>query len=240
MPVEVCVNSLESALIAQKAGADRLELCVELGVGGVTPSYGLMRSVKEEIAIPVHVLIRPRSGDFNYSESEFQCMKNNIALCSDLGFEGVVSGILKEDCTVDIKRTAVLKELSKGMFFTFHRAFDWATDPLESLKVLEALQVDCILTSGKQTTALDGIDLLQKLHHKARHCSIMPGGGVNAENVIAFKERGFTSIHFSGMQIQQKEPLPNKVSMFSGSYLKDAVSLEPDFKKIQAVVATFK
>ncbi len=93
MLVEVCANSLESALNAQKAGADRIEICSELGVGGITPSYGLLKSLKERIFIPIHVLIRPRSGDFTYSETEFDIMKNDIALCVEMGFQGIVSGV---------------------------------------------------------------------------------------------------------------------------------------------------
>jgi len=115
MLLEVCVNSLESAHNAQNAGADRIELCVELGVGGVTPSYGLLKSIKEQISIPVHVLIRPRSGDFTYSSLEFEIMKQNIALCVDMGFEGIVSGILNKDFTLDVLRTQKLIEISEKL-----------------------------------------------------------------------------------------------------------------------------
>src|SRR6056297_3221779 len=112
MIVEVCANSLQSALIAQEAGADRIELCSELAVGGITPSYGLLKAVREKISIPVNVLIRPRSGDFTFSDDEFEIMKTNIALCIELGFNGVVSGALHPDFSLDVERTKELVVLS--------------------------------------------------------------------------------------------------------------------------------
>src|SRR5690606_10189706 len=108
MIVEVCANSLESAINAQKAGADRIELCVELGVGGLTPSYGLLKRIKEYVSIPINVLIRPRSGDFTYSDLEFNIMRTDIELCKNLGFNGIVSGVLLRDLTLDVKRTKEL------------------------------------------------------------------------------------------------------------------------------------
>jgi copper homeostasis protein len=124
MKLEICANSYQSALNAEKAGADRIELCSELSVGGITPSYGLLKVVSENITIPVFVLIRPRSGNFNYSDAEFDIIKNNIKLCKKLGLKGIVSGVLNDDNTIDIKRTQELIELSSPLSFTFHRAFD--------------------------------------------------------------------------------------------------------------------
>ena len=112
MLVEVCANSLESAMNAQKAGADRIELCSELAVGGITPSYGLLKAVKENVDIPVHVLIRPRSGDFSFTEDEFKIMKRNIELCVDMGFDGIVSGVLQMNFTLDLEKTKMLVDLS--------------------------------------------------------------------------------------------------------------------------------
>jgi len=130
MIVEVCANSLESALNAQKAGADRIELCAELAVGGLTPSFGLLQLVREHISIPVNILIRPRSGDFTYSHLEFEIMKKDIALCRELGFDGIVSGVLSKDFNLDYERTKELIEVSGPLQFTFHRAFDWVRDPM--------------------------------------------------------------------------------------------------------------
>ena len=119
MLVEVCANSLESAMNAEKAGANRIELCSELAVGGITPSYGLLKSVKAQVSIPVNILIRPRSGDFTYSVSEFEIMKKNIELCVKMGFHGVVSGVLQKDFNLDSARTKDLVEASGDLQFTF-------------------------------------------------------------------------------------------------------------------------
>jgi len=125
MILEICANSYQSAVNANIAGAHRIELCSEISVGGTTPSYGLLKKVMADIDIPVHVLIRPRSGNFTYSDIEFDIMKENIRLCKDLGCAGIVSGVLHEDNSIDIKRTSELIELSKPMSFTFHRALMW-------------------------------------------------------------------------------------------------------------------
>lgn len=203
MIVEVCANSLASALNAQKAGANRIELCSELAVGGITPSYGLLKAVKEQISIPVHVLIRSRSGDFTYSKDDYEIMKEDIAHCVDLGFQGIVTGVLHQNFTVDLERTAALKEQSKGLKFTFHRAFDWVDDPMGTFDQLEAMGADYILTSGQRNAAIEGIELLADLHRKASKCIIMPGGGIRPANVHSFKEIGFKAIHLSGIDFEE-------------------------------------
>lgn len=226
MLVEVCANSLESALNAQQAGADRLELCVELGVGGITPSQGLLQSVKEQLSIPVRVLIRPRSGDFTYSALEFGIMKKDIAHCKTLGFDGIVSGVLHKDLSLDRERTLELVELARPLAFTFHRAFDWVPDPMRTLKELEALGADYVLSSGQEKKALDGISLLAKLQDTAEKIVVMPGGGVRPGNVLRFKERGFKAIHLSGTAFDTKLGQSPKISMNSPSFLReDAVAV---------------
>ncbi len=198
MKLEICANSFESALNAQKAGADRIELCCELSVGGITPSYGLLKKVVEEITIPVHVLIRPRSGNFCYSNDEIEIIKKNIQLCKDLGFSGIVCGILNADNTIDIEKTKALIELSKPLSFTFHRAFDCVTNPKESLQQLIDLKADRVLTSGLQPKAAQGIELLKELQNIASDkIIILPGSGINPSNVHVFKEAGFKEIHTS-------------------------------------------
>ena len=199
MFVEVCANSFQSALNAQNTGADRIELCSELAVGGITPSYGLLKVVMQTLEIPVNVLIRPRSGNFSYSEEEFNIMKEDILLCKELGCAGIVSGILNKDNTIDMERTKELVELTKPMSFTFHRGFDWTPNAINSLKELSDIGVDRILTSGQQKTAIEGLETLQKLLEISDNkIVIMPGGGVKAENILLFKEAGFKEIHFSG------------------------------------------
>ncbi|NNJ89912.1 MAG: copper homeostasis protein CutC [Eudoraea sp.] len=197
MIVEVCANSLESALNAQLAGAHRIELCSELTLGGITPSYGLIKKVLEQLSIPVHVLIRPRSGDFSYSNEEFQIMLEDIAICGSLGIDGIVSGILKPDLQVDWDRTKTLKEASGSCSFTFHRAFDLVANPVETFFELQEMGTDTLLTSGQAKTAMEGMPLLKKLKEKSNRCTIMPGAGIRDHNAVYFKNEGFKAIHLS-------------------------------------------
>lgn len=198
MKLEICTNSYQSALNAQKAGADRIELCSELSVGGITPSYGLLKIVSENITIPVHVLIRPRSGGFYYADVEFEQMKEDIKICKEFGFNGIVSGVLNEDNTIDIKKTKELIALSKPLSFTFHRAFDCIENPKKALIQLIALKVDSILTSGFQEKAENGIELLKELKEIAKgSLTILPGSGINVTNAQLFKKAGFKEIHSS-------------------------------------------
>ncbi len=239
MLVEVCANSLESALNAEKAGADRIELCSELAVGGITPSYGLLKAVREQVNIPVNVLIRPRSGDFTYSEDEFAIMKRNIKLCADLGFNGIVSGVLHQDFSIDVKRTEILKQMADALTFTFHRAFDWVNEPQLALKDLESLNVDTVLTSGQQKSAFTGMELLTKLHQEHHSITIMPGGGINAENAHHFAKKNFKAVHLSGVQFHKTLNHLPSVSMHSESFLKDdaiAISNVDIIRKVVEIV----
>jgi len=240
MIVEVCANSLESALVAERAGADRIELCSELAVGGLTPSYGLLKAVKQQISIPVYVLIRPRSGDFTYSDAELDIMLADIKICAELGFEGIVTGALLKDLTLDVERTLKLKSAAGNLKFTFHRAFDWVVNPSEVLVQLENMQVDYILSSGQQKSAPLGIDFLTNLKDQSTSVQIMPGSGVNASNVTSFKNIGFHAVHLSGtamMPTLSKKPL---VSMNSNSFLSDDHIAVTQFENIKAVMAMVK
>jgi len=198
MLLEICANSYQSAKNAQEAGVHRIELCQELSVGGITPSYGLLKQVIDTLSISVFVLIRPRSGNFNYSEEELDIMKQDIQLCKNLGCDGIVSGVLNEDNTIDIGRTKELIELSKPLQFTFHRAFDCVKNPKESLKQLIDLGVERVLTSGQAASAENGLEVLNQLNIQAKaRITILAGGGISAENAIKFKEAGFNEIHAS-------------------------------------------
>lgn len=240
MLVEVCANSLESAINAEKAGADRIELCVELGVGGLTPSMGLLKAIKEKIKIPVHVLIRPRSGDFLYSDLEFEVMLKDVASCVEIGVSGIVSGVLLPDFSIDITRTQQLISASQGLKFTFHRAFDWVKEPFVALHQLEQTGVDYILTSGQQKKALDGLDLLSALNQKAKNCIIMPGSGINSDNALLFKEKGFRIIHLSAATLHSKNANRKNLSMSFMPFLDEDKVVLSDFKTIQDVVARVK
>jgi copper homeostasis protein len=198
MKLEICANSYQSAKNACNAGAHRIELCQELSVGGVTPSYGLLKKVIAELYIPVFVLIRPRGGNFVYSNDEFQVMKTDIQLCKDLGCKGIVSGVLNSDKTIDIKRTRELVELSKPLPFTFHRAFDEVKNPKEALLQLIELGANRVLTSGRKATAEEGLELLKELNVLAENrITILAGGGVTSKNANLFKEAGLTEVHAS-------------------------------------------
>lgn len=240
MIVEVCANSLQSALNAQLAGADRIELCSELGVGGITPSYGLLKKVKEVIRLPVHVLIRPRSGDFMYSESEFQIMKENILQCREMGFEGIVSGVLSSDLTIDIPRTSELRQLAGDMTFTFHRAFDWIKDPIAGLVQLEKLGVQYVLSSGQKSSAPEGISLLKQLHEKNTDCKIMPGAGINALSIHEFIEAGFDAVHLSGTKFHRTLPFLPEVPMNSAAFLREDYLAVADPDRIKEIVKRVK
>lgn len=212
MVLEVCANSFQSAKNAQTAGADRIELCSELAVGGITPSHALLKKISEELTIPTNVLIRPRSGNFCYSNDEFELMKENIKLCKELGVNGIVSGVLNTDNSIDILRTKELIELSKPLSFTFHRAFDCVKNPRESLQILIDLGVDRILTSGLQEKAIDGINLLVELQEIAKDkLTILAGSGINTKNAKQFKNVALKEIHSSASKtIEQK----SKASLF--------------------------
>ena len=240
MIIEVCANSLQSALNAQSAGADRIELCAELGVGGITPSWGLLKQVKELMRIPVHVLIRPRSGDFSYSDSEFKIMLEDITVCRDMGFAGVVSGVLHRDFSLDADRTRELKEHAGEMAFTFHRAFDWLRDPVAALGILEGLGVEYILSSGQQQTAPEGMPLLKELQARASGCTLIPGGGIRKSNAARFREAGFRAIHFSATRFHKTLDFPPAVSMFAPSFLSDNALALSDPGTIKEIVEIVK
>ncbi len=198
MILEICASNFTSALNAQKAGAHRIELCCELGVGGLTPSYDLLANVAEKLSIETFVLIRPRDGDFNYSNEEFEQMKLTIETCKQLGFKGIVSGVLTAKNVLDVDRTQELIKCSQPLSFTFHRAFDEVIDPIHTFEKLKEIGVDRLLTSGQQLTAIEGLDVLIELNKRAEgDIIVMPGSGINALNAKRFKNSGFKEIHTS-------------------------------------------
>jgi copper homeostasis protein len=235
MKIEICANSYKSALIAEKAGAHRIELCTELAVGGITPSYGLIKKVMQDISIPVHVLIRPRSGDFTYSDDEFEIMKANIQFCKDLGCAGIVSGILHANNTIDIDRTQELVEIAKSMSFTFHRAFDWVQDPKAEILKLVEIGVHRVLTSGQESSAEFGVQLLKDLK-ELTNVKILPGGGINIENIHVFKEAGFAEVHLSATK-QHKTIESPKISMNSLKHFEETQISTSDITTIQRILS---
>lgn len=183
--LEVCLTGIESALAAQAGGADRIELCDNLAQGGTTPSLGIMTLARQRLAIAVHVLIRPRAGDFCYSEAEFAVMRQDVLAAKEVGVDGVVLGILQPDGTVDMPRCRELMALARPLAITFHRAFDMTPDPFAALNDLLELGVDRLLTSGQAGTAVQGQTLICDLQKRAgERLVIMAGGGITAYNAV--------------------------------------------------------
>ena len=198
MILEVCANSYESAINAEKGGAHRIELCENLAVGGITPNFELSKKVISELNIPVFILIRPRDGDFYYSHEEFQQIKKDIIIFKDLGCKGIVSGVLTKEKNLDKYRTKELIELSRPLEFTFHRAFDEVNNPKVALNQLVELKADRILTSGQKKTAIEGIEMIKKLVILSKKkIKIMPGSGINSANIIEFNKVDINEIHGS-------------------------------------------
>lgn len=199
---EVCVDSLHGALEAQRGGAGRIELCSNLDVGGLTPSYGLMKLVRKRIQVPVHVLIRPRAGDFVYSELEVEIMVADIGAVGELGLQGVAIGVLTETHEIDMKVMRVLLDECRryNLSVTFHRAFDCVRAPLEAIKMVQYLgDVSRVLTSGQQPTAVEGLLLLGALMQEAgSNVLILPGAGITEENAAHIaSELGAIELHGS-------------------------------------------
>lgn len=215
MIVEICVQSLDGAKMAQELGADRIELCMGLEVGGLTPSMGLFTQVKNQTQIPVHVLIRPRIGGFYYSHQEIITMTHDLRLVVESGAEGIVIGALNSDFTLDLKTIAALireaQAINPKIHITAHRAFDWTPNPLDSAKSLSDLGCHTLLTSGQAPTAQEGFELLTKLHvDLGGQMTIMPGGGINANNRSLFAQAGFKAIHASASElINEQQPDTN-------------------------------
>ena len=196
MIIEVCAESYEYAVKAEKAGADRIELCKDLHLDGLTPDYECAKKTIDSLNIPVFILIRPRAGDFIYSDEEFELMKRDVVKFKEMGCKGIVSGILNSDNSIDLKRTKELVELSRPIEFTFHRAFDIVNDPLIEIENLIELDVDRVLTSGQKDKAIKGLELLMQLKSISKNrIKIMPGSGINKSNIVNFES--FDEIHGS-------------------------------------------
>jgi len=182
--IEVCCFSVESAKIAEKVGADRIELCDNYNEGGTTPSYASIKLAVKELNIPVNIIIRPRGSDFLYSDMEYELIKEDVKIAKKLNANGIVIGFLNTDGSIDVERTKEIIEIARPMEVTFHRAFDRCKNPFEALEQLIDIGINRILTSGQRKTAIEGIDLLTELVEKAKNrIIIMPGSGINDKNI---------------------------------------------------------
>lgn len=198
--LEVCVDSVESAIAAYEGGADRLEVCSNLIIGGTTPSVSMFKQIKALCDIPIHVLIRPRYGDFLYSESEYKEIIEDIHLFKMLGADGVVTGCLHEDGSVNLDRMKEIREASKGIHLTLHRAFDVCNEPMVALEQAISLEIDTILTSGQCASCIEGKENIKKIIKKAKDkIHILLGGGVNSTMIgTLMDETGAVNFHMSG------------------------------------------
>jgi copper homeostasis protein len=188
--LEIACFNPESALIAQDGGADRIELCDNIKEGGTTPDFEITKLIREKLHIDLYVMIRPRGGNFVYSEEEFQQMKNEILRFKELGVNGFVFGILNLDKTVNSEQNSELVELAKPLPCTFHRAFDEVSDVFQSLEAVIQCGFSTVLTSGTMPNVTEGISVLKLLVEKANNrIAIMPGGGLRSGNVILLKEQ---------------------------------------------------
>ncbi|UFH55580.1 copper homeostasis protein CutC [Spirosoma sp. KNUC1025] len=238
MLVEVGAYSLESCLRAQRAGAGRIELCGGLAEGGTTPSAGLIQLARQGLTIPFYVMIRPRGGDFYYSDTELSVMKADIQLAKSFGADGIVLGLLQPDGTVDEQQTRELIDLASPLPVTFHRAFDMTRDPLEALEAIIRTGAVRILTSGQQQNAGAGLAVIRQLSQQAGgRIEIMAGAGVNFQNAQNLIEAGADALHLSGSAKEEsrmvfRQPAVSMASSVPGEY--EYVEAQED--KIRAVV----
>ncbi len=216
MVLEVCIDSVESAVASQAGGASRVELCANLNEGGTTPSAGTIELAREKISIGLHVMIRPRAGDFCYSDPEFEVMRRDIQVAKDLRANGVVLGILNRDGTVDVARMKELVHPARPMNVTFHRAFDESADPFAALEQIIGLGIDRILTSGGKRSAFDGIARIRDLVNKSSgRITIMAGSGITIQNVKAIiSETRVKDIHVRSAVCTDRHVVHEERSLF--------------------------
>jgi len=197
--LEIATSDFETTRSAFEGGADRIELCANLNEGGTTPSYGTIFQCRENFDVLLYPIIRPRGGDFLYTDDEYEIMLHDVKLCKQSGCDGIVIGLLNEDGTIDIKRTAALVDIAYPMGVTFHRAFDRCRNAFEALEQLVQIGCERILTSGQQATVNEGMELIAELNKIADHrIIIMPGSGVRKENIKLLAEKtGCKEFHSS-------------------------------------------
>lgn len=218
MLLEICIDCVESALAAKQGGADRLEVCGSLTVGGTTPSFGLVEQCVADVELPVMMMIRPHDGGFVYGRDELDTMFTDIEVAKSIGVLGVVFGCLDEQRAIHLEQCKQLVDAAGELETTFHRAFDLVPDPQQAVDELLELGVTRVLTSGQSTSAEAGIPLLRKLVQQAGdRMSILAGAGVNAANASTIaKETGVTEIHASASVIRDDAQAHGNVSFGDG------------------------
>jgi copper homeostasis protein len=233
--VEICVGDVASALAAEAGGAHQVELCDNLAVGGTTPSAGTIAESCRRLSIPVHVLIRPRAGDFVYTEPEIAVMRHDIDVAKALGAAGVVLGVLNSDGTIDQETTEALIAQARPLRITFHKAFDQTPAPLEALDTLIEMGVERVLTSGGRPTALEGVETLAQLVDRARgRITIMAGGRLHIANLETVIRRGPISEVHLGSAASRTIEGPTLAQPHDGS---DISTSQTDAPRVAAIVA---
>ncbi len=219
---EVCVESAEGAVAAQAGGAHRVELCSDLLEGGLTPSHGTLRVARARLQIGIMAMVRPRGGDFCYSETEFAVMREDLLAAKSLGADGIVFGILHPDGSVDRERTKELVALARPLPVTFHRAFDVTRDPFEALDTLIALGVDRVLTSGQEPSVLEGLELIAELVGRADgRIIVMPGGGITERTMARVAaSSGARELHFASLEPREGRMAYRNPRVFMGGTLR--------------------
>jgi copper homeostasis protein len=238
--LEACVANIESAIAANEAGADRLELCNMLGAGGITPSFGFIEKVLKRVSVPVHILIRPREGDFLYSDDEYEIMIRDIRSCKEMGVAGVVIGMLKENGSIDMERCTSLVNEAGPLSVTFHRAFDLASDAFTSLEEIIQLKCARILTSGQRASAMHGAGFISGLIKQAEgRIIIMPGGGIDDKNISQLRKMTMANeFHLSARKLKQSRMRYRNEFVIMSSEDADEYALDvfdaEMFKKVRA------
>jgi copper homeostasis protein len=216
--LEICVDTIESAINAQTAGADRIELCNNLMEGGTTPGLGTITSARNNLSIGLNVIIRPRGGDFLYTDPEYDIMRRDIEICGENGVDGIVLGILRSDGTIDVERTAKLIEFAHPMTVTFHRAFDMCSDPLQGLEDVIATGAAKLLTSGQKDKAQDGVEMIRRLVKQAGNkIIVMPGSGISDSNIASIaRTTSAKEFHLTARKIIDSEMVFRKQNIYMG------------------------
>ncbi len=224
--LEICVESLPSALAAQRGGANRVELCAQLDIGGLTPAEWLTSEVIDALAIPVHVLIRSRGGDFMFTPGELELMKRQIRWVKRAGAAGVVVGVAHADGRIDVNRSRELVELARPMQVTFHRAFDETPEKFEALEAVIATGADCLLTSGGAADVLAGAATIARLARQAgQRIQIMAGGGLRLTNLVQVLRRSEVSTLHGSLSRRPMRPLSANPAEALEADVRDAVGL---------------
>ena len=218
--LEICCGSIDDALHAQEGGANRVEMCSALFLGGLTPSIGTMKYARERLRIPIMAMVRPRGGGFCYTEAEFETMERDAEALIGAGADGIVFGVLEESGNVDVRRNGRLREIAAGKQAVFHRAFDVTPDPLRALDQLVELGITRVLTSGQQDTVPEGAELIRRLiEYAGSRIEVLPGGGIKPHNIADVIARtGCNQVHLTAWKsVTDSSTRGNPAVTFGGS-----------------------